>query len=142
MLFDDISKKSIYILLAITLVVSIFGMANEEQMYSSLNWAISIVLSAFWTVYVVCLIKIVRGSGGKCIGVWGYVWRGFISKNISLFFTMIMWLLLFGKASPSVQFTVTICVAGILFTTVFVWLIFSSSRKEHLLYVLRFVGGY
>jgi len=106
--------------------------------YSIWNHIIGYILEIFWVVVVVLVVRAVRGE----LSIWGYVWRTFLVKFVSLMTVVILLVLLSIDVEPSVKYTLTLIIPSIIISIVYAWLFHSNNRRGHLIKAATYIKGY
>ena len=138
---NKIDKKVIVsssILIVLSVVLSLLDIETFSK-FSIWNHMVGFLLEIIWVVVVVLVVRAVRGE----LSIWGYVWRTFLVKYVSLM-TVIIFLALASMTNiePSVKYTLILITPSIIISIVYAWLFHSNNRREHLIKAVNYINGY
>jgi hypothetical protein len=151
--FDKPMLLAVVVQIVLIAVLSVLSLINKTAM-SLENVSIGFVSETFWAVFLVYLIRKIRGnkkisrkypSVYETLSTWDYLWRSLLSKYISLFLTIIFLALLSVATrleSPSIGFTVLSLGLSLVISVVATWLLFSTDRAGQFKWVLTIFRGY
>ncbi len=145
---DPVRKKAIFALV----LLGWLTMASTFNKFPLSQSLIAAVLTVVHSFYVVWLIFVLRGEESRhktnplvvtSIGVWGYIWRAFVTTWLSsLLMVLVLGLeiWLFGVKPPRtgalpLEWMLSMNVVIIAVMPVTCWLLFSRDRKGQLLWL-------
>jgi len=138
-MFSSTMKKA-WLLLSTLMFAEYLIFIEEQLKLGVLANFISILMNVTlpaWFVYLLSRVKTNPESTYQnsdiSIGVWGYFWRAYIIKWVSVIPTVFFVLFIFGNGvKPSAtNYLITFISVG-LFSIPLTWLLFSSFRKEQI----------
>ena len=150
-LLDKTMIIAISVLVLISFVFLFASTVMGPNKFTTANLVLSYFIELIWCIFLVLLIRSLRGNRVKrrkqpgvefTLSVWGYIWRGILIKNLSLFLAIILLMLARFDPVPSIQYTTIMAILCCLSSVFLTWLIFSENRSERARLILSLFRGY
>ena len=134
---------TVEVFIAIDIIMTIIDQLymNQTYTFSLTHWIIGIIINVIAVFLNVNILNIVK-ERSHTLSVFGYLWRISIVSTLAYFFAL-AFMLITGLTFeiPSLQNTLVASVLWYLFIPIFMWAIFSSSRKMQFIWVGQVFRG-